>query len=116
MNRLLDKVAVVPGAGGGIGLGVARRFAAEGAKVVIAELNESTGKCAANEIESEFGTRVLFVKTDVSQKEDILAMVDATVHHFERVDILVNNAWGGGQLSRLEYKTTALMERALRVG
>jgi NAD(P)-dependent dehydrogenase (short-subunit alcohol dehydrogenase family) len=116
MNRLLDKVAVVTGAGGGIGLGVARRFAAEGAKVVIAELNESTGKCAANEIESEFGTRVLFVKTDVSQKEDILAMVDATVHHFERVDILVNNAWGGGQLSRLEYKTTALMERALRVG
>ncbi len=116
MNRLQDKVAIITGSGEGIGLGVARRFAAEGARIVIAELNESTGKSAANDIELDFGRSVLFVKTDVSQKDNIMSMVDATVEHFGRIDILVNNAWGGGQLSRLEYKDTELMDRALGVG
>ena len=116
MNRLLDKVAIITGAGEGIGLGVARRFAAEGANIVIAELNESTGKSAAHGIESDFGKKALFVKTDVSQNKSIRGMVDATIEHFGQVDILVNNAWGGGEISRLEHKTTELMDRALRVG
>lgn len=116
MNGLLDKVAIITGAGEGIGLGVARRFAAEGANIVIAELNESTGKSASHGIESDFGKEALFVKTDVSQNESIRGMVDATIEHFGQVDILVNNAWGGGEISRLEHKTTELMDRALRVG
>jgi NAD(P)-dependent dehydrogenase (short-subunit alcohol dehydrogenase family) len=116
MNRLADRVGIVTGAGEGIGLGVARRFAAEGAAVAIAEFNEETGRRAAAGIESDFGVGTLFVRTDVGKKEDVLRMVDATVQRFGRVDILVNNAWGGGQLSRLEHKTTELMEHGLRVG
>jgi len=116
MKRLADKVAIVTGAGEGIGLGVARRFAAEGASVTIAELNEETGRSAATGIESDFGTGALFAQTDVGRKEDVLRMVDATVQRFGRVDILVNNAWGGGQFSRLEHKTSELMEHGLRVG
>lgn len=116
MDRLRDKVAIITGAGDGIGRGVARRFAAEGAKVVVAELNEETGKRVAAGIEADFGAKALFVRSDVSNEESVLDMVDATVKHFGRVDILVNNAWGGGELSRLEHKSTELMERALRVG
>lgn len=96
MNRLLDKVAIITGAGEGIGKGVARKFAAEGASVVVAEFNDETGTGTAAELESDFGVRALFVRTDVRTKEDVLAMVDATMQKFGRADILVNNAWGGG--------------------
>lgn len=116
MNRLGGKIAIITGAGDGIGKGVARRFAAEGADVLVAELNESTGKRAAEEIAAEFGRKAFFVRTDVGDRASVLAMVDAAVSRFGRVDILVNNAWGGGEISRLEHKSTELMERALRVG
>jgi len=115
-KRLEDRVAIITGAGDGIGLGVARRFAAEGASLTIAELNEETGRQAATGIESEFGVPALFVPTDVGKKGDVIRVVDATVQRFGRVDILVNNAWGGGQVCRLEHKTTELMEHALDVG
>jgi NAD(P)-dependent dehydrogenase (short-subunit alcohol dehydrogenase family) len=115
MNRLLDKVAIVTGAGQGIGRGIARRFASEGAAVVIAEINAETGQRTAKEIKSDFGTKALFVRTDVSKKEDVMAMVDAAVKTFGRVDILVNNAWSQTDYSRLEHKTDTDMEGALRV-
>ena len=116
MDRLRDKVAIITGAGQGIGRGIARRFASEGAAMVIAEIDAEQGQRTAKEIEFEFGTKAIFVRTDVSRKEDVLAMVDATIKTFGRVDILVNNAWGGGGYSRLEHKTDEGMEQALRVG
>ena len=116
MNRLVDKVATITGAGQGIGMGIARRFASEGAAVVIAELNAETGQQTAREIEADFGVKAPFVQTDVSSKESVLAMVDYAITEFGRVDILVNNAWGGGTFSRLEHKTDTGMEKALRVG
>ncbi len=118
MKRLQEKVAIITGAGEGIGRGVARRFAAEGASVAVAEFNEETGQRTAAELEKNFGVKALFVHADITLKHDVLSMVDSTIKHFGRVDILVNNAWGraGGGMSRLEYKTDDEMNQALNVG
>ena len=118
MKSLQNKVAIITGAGEGIGRGIARRFATEGAGVVVAEFNDETGKRTVAELEKEFGAKALFVHTDVRSKDDVLAMVDQTVRHFGRVDILVNNAWAnsGGGMSRLEYKTDEEMEHAIKLG
>ena len=112
MSRLDGRVAIVTGAGRGIGRGIARRFASEGAKLVIAELEEGAGRRVAEEI----GGAAIFVPTDVGVKADVQAMVERTVAEFGAADILVNNAWGGGTMERLEHKTDAAMEHAWRVG
>ncbi|MFF1921888.1 SDR family NAD(P)-dependent oxidoreductase [Streptomyces sp. NPDC058221] len=107
---LEGRVAIVTGAGDGIGAAVARRFAAEGAGVLVAELNEETGRATADAI----GGR--FVRTDVGDKTQVLAMVDAAVREWGRVDILVNNAWGAGDVGRVENKTDEMLARGLGVG
>ncbi|MEU9202153.1 SDR family oxidoreductase [Streptomyces sp. NPDC048332] len=107
---LEGRVAIVTGAGDGIGAAVARRFAAEGARVLVAELNEETGRATAEEI----GGR--FVRTDVSDRAQVLAMVDTAVREWGGVDILVNNAWGAGDVGRVENKTDAMLARGLGVG
>ena len=104
MGRLDGKAAIVTGAGQGIGRGVARAFAREGAAVTIAEINPETGRAVAGELEDELGATSLFVPTDVLQQSDIHRMVDATVDTFERVDILVNNAYVAAPFNRLESK------------
>lgn len=107
---LEGRVAIVTGAGDGIGAAVARRFAADGARVLVAELNEETGRATAEEI----GGR--FVRTDVSDKAQVLAMVDTAIREWGSVDILVNNAWGAGDVGRVENKTDAMLARGLGVG
>src|SRR5690606_32961330 len=107
MGRLEGKVAVITGAGDGIGRGMARRFAAEGAKVLVAEIDETAGKAVAEELTAEFGTPARFVQTDVGVKEQVVAMIDAARDEWGTVHILVNNAWGGGTISRVENKTDA---------
>jgi NAD(P)-dependent dehydrogenase (short-subunit alcohol dehydrogenase family) len=106
-------VAVITGAGDGIGRGTARRFAAEGAKVLVAELDESKGRATAEELTGEFGVEARFVRTDVREKADNLAMIEAALDAWGRVDILMNNAWGGGRLSRVEHKTDDLMAHGM---
>jgi NAD(P)-dependent dehydrogenase (short-subunit alcohol dehydrogenase family) len=115
MRRLEGKVAIITGSGQGIGRGIARRFAAEGAAVAVAERDVETGRAVVDEISGEFGTRAMFLRTDVSDKAQIVAMVDATVAAYGRVDVLVNNAWGGGTFTRLEHKTDADLEHGLQV-
>ena len=89
--KLEGKSALVTGAGSGIGRAIARLFAAEGASVLIAELNEETGAAAAREIEGA-GGRARFWRTDTGREEDVKAAIAAAVEAFGRLDILVNNA------------------------
>ena len=103
--RLQDKVAIVTGGGSGIGTAYTRRFLAEGAKVMIADIGEEQGRRAAADLAGDGD--VEFVRTDIADPASAQAAVDATVERFGRVDILVNNAaiygdYNGGDNS-LEY-------------
>ncbi len=89
--RLEGKVAIVSGAASGMGATTARRFAKEGAKVVIADMLENEGQQVAAEITRTNGTAE-FMRLDVTNEDDWKAVVDATVQKFGKLDILVNNA------------------------
>ncbi len=112
MGQLNGRVAIVTGAGLGIGRAIAQRYVEEGAKVVVAELKPEPGKLAADEL----GEDALFIQTDAGDKASVENMVEATVDHFGTLDILVNNAWGGGRIGRVEKKTVELMNHGLGVG
>jgi NAD(P)-dependent dehydrogenase (short-subunit alcohol dehydrogenase family) len=86
VDRLRDRVAVVTGGGSGIGLATARRFASEGAKVVVVDLNADAGEAAAKEVGGEF------VACDVSAEESVAELFDGVVDRHGRVDIAFNNA------------------------
>ena len=101
-GRLQDRVAIVTGGGDGIGRGITRVFAAEGAKVLVAEINDETGNQVAKECDAEFGADVRFLKTDASSRADNQAMIEFARDTWGTVDILVNNAWGNaGGISRV---------------
>lgn len=89
--RFKDKVAIVTGAAQGIGEAYARALAAEGAKVVVADLNEDSGQRVAKEIEADGGT-AMFVRCDVSDAASATACAEATVAAYGGIDHLVNNA------------------------
>jgi len=99
-DSLVDKVAVITGAGRGIGKELARALAWLGAKVIIAEINDY-GKDVETLIKSEGGT-VLFVKTDISKEEDIRFLEKKVIKTFGKVDILINNAYASASGSVLE--------------
>jgi NAD(P)-dependent dehydrogenase (short-subunit alcohol dehydrogenase family) len=105
MGGLEKRVAIVTGGGEGIGRGIVRRFAADGARVVVADRDGDLGARTAAAAADEFDAEVLAVTTDVSAKAQVRRMVEETVDRFGRVDVLVNNAWGGGGLRRVEFKT-----------
>ncbi len=88
MNRVKDKVCIVTGAASGMGRADAKMLAAEGAKVVLTDLNEKDGQAAAAEI----GDKALFIKHDVSSEADWEKVVATAVSHFGGLDVLVNNA------------------------
>ncbi|HEX5615897.1 MAG TPA: SDR family oxidoreductase [Acidimicrobiia bacterium] len=90
MGRLDDRVAIITGAGQGIGLAYARRFLEEGAKVVVAEINEERAESAMKQLAGS-GPAV-FVQTDISDEASAQACADAAVAEFGTIDILLNNA------------------------
>jgi 3-oxoacyl-(acyl-carrier-protein) reductase len=89
--KLKDKVAIITGAGSGIGEATAIRFAKEGAKVVINDVNMEAANSVLEKVK-EIGGEGLVIKADISKKDDVEGMMHKVVEHFGKLDILVNNA------------------------
>lgn len=104
-----ERVAIVTGAADGIGAGIVRRLVEDGVRVVAADIDVESGAA----LQTQFGDRVRFVRTDVTSEQDIVALVASAVSVFGKVDILVNNAWGGGGMGRVENKTNELLQHGL---
>lgn len=109
-GQLDGKVALVTGGGAGIGAGLVRRFADEGARVVVADVDEEQGTAVAEAVQG------LFVSCDVAKRNDVEQAVAGTVERFGSIDVLVNNAWGGGSIGRVENKTGEALNAGMAVG
>lgn len=97
MKQLQDKVAIITGAGSGIGKAAALLFAREGASVVVADISEENGKSVVDDIKQS-GSEALFVKADSASAEDNEKLVKRTIGKFGALDIAINNAGIGGPL------------------
>jgi len=99
--RLKDQVAIITGAGSGIGAESARRFVEEGAKVLIADMQDEKGQAVADEL----GDNAQFLHVDVSQEQHVEAAVAEAMSSWGRLDCIFNNAGFGGALGSIETTT-----------
>lgn len=112
MGKLLEgRTALVTGGGQGVGQGIARALAQAGAHVAIAQRKADQGEEEARHLRDTYGVDAVFLQTDVTQRADVEAMVEAAHDRFGRLDILVNNA-GGSFPKRIEKHSDADMEGA----
>ena len=109
--RLKDKVAIVTGGGSGFGAGIVRKFVAEGAQVLVADLNLD----AALDVAASVGAAARALRVDVANAADVRSMMDAAEQHFGRLDILVNNAGVTHLPQPLEDVTEADFDRIVAV-
>ena len=101
-DRLAGRVAVVTGGASGMGRATVERFLHEGARVVVADLNDESGKATVAAADSEgAGDRIRYVRTDVASEPDVEAMIAAAVEEFGRLDVVFNNAGVGGAFGAL---------------
>src|SRR3954447_4168423 len=108
-GRLEGKVAVITGGASGIGEATVRRFVAEGASVVIADLQQELGEAVA----ADLGAVTRFVVTDVTQEADISAAVDLAVSEFGSLDVMFNNAGIVGAIGRIAETSAEAWDRTV---
>jgi NAD(P)-dependent dehydrogenase (short-subunit alcohol dehydrogenase family) len=111
--KLKDKVAIVTGAAKGIGWGIAKVFVEEGAKVVVVDWDEKEGPKTAEELRKA-GGEAIYVKCDVSNEDNVKAMIQASLDKFGRIDILVNDA-GVGVYKTVLDATSEEWDRCLNI-
>ena len=112
--RLVDKVAVITGAGSGMGKATAILFAREGARVVVADVNAATGAETVRTITGA-GSKATFIKADVSRDADVAALVAETVRAYGRLDILFNNAGVPQAFTPVEEVSAAMWDQIMGV-
>lgn len=96
--RLKDKAVIITGGAGGIGSGMARAMAKEGAKVAIVDLNEEQGNAVAVELQ-KISPDSMFIKADLTERERLHEIVDTVVEKYGKLDVLVNNAHASRQVN-----------------
>ncbi len=111
--KLAGRTAIITGAASGIGKATAMRFAAEGARVVIADINAEAGQACASAINAE-GRQAIFIETDVSKSSDLQKLIDSSLQTFGSLHILHNNAFWNEAATALEAREAA-WQRALDV-
>ncbi len=114
MGRLDRKVAVITGAASGMGRATARRFAAEGARLLLADIDAARGEEVTGVITAAGGTAT-FIRADVSRAGDVRAMVTSAVEHYGALDVLFNNAGIEGESGRLADSSEENFDRVLAV-
>ena len=110
MNRMQGKVVVVTGGAGGLGREDALLLAREGAKVVITDVNDAAGQ----EMAAEIGDAAIFLRHDIALESDWKRVVETTVEHFGRLDVLVNNA-AILQVGSIEDTTLEMWQKVQRI-
>lgn len=113
-KRLNGKIAIVTGAGKGIGAGIARVFGAQGAVVVVVDLDEAWGRKTVDAI-TQAGGRASFLRADVSVEKEMNAMARHTVEKHGRIDILCNNAGIYTHMARIETMTAEEWDKIIAV-
>ena len=111
MNRLTGKIAVITGGSSGIGEASVRLFVAEGASVVIADIQDDKGERLA----AELGSAVRYVHTDVTSEAQVKAAIDLAVHDFGRLDCIFNNAGYPGENGAIADLTAAGFDQTVAV-
>lgn len=115
MGRFDGQVAIVTGGAQGIGGGVARRLAAEGAKVLIADIDSKASSANVDRIKKAGGTAAA-IAADMSKTSDVRAMVRGATERWGRLDILVQNAWGGAQSPQIRGSAVEVSEEGWDYG
>lgn len=95
MKLLSEKVAIITGGARGIGKSIAQKFAVEGCRVVIGDIDESGGKSTIRELRAN-GAEAIFIKCDHTDSKMVQGLVNEAISYFKKIDILVNNAGGFG--------------------
>ena len=110
-GRLEGKVAVITGAASGIGAGTARRFVAEGAMVVVADMQDAAGRALVDEL----GSSTRFARTDVTSESEVAAAVDLAVAEFGRLDVMFNNAGIVGAVGRISETSAEAWDNTIAI-
>ena len=110
-ERLNGKVALITGGASGIGEGTVRRFVSEGARVIIADLQDGPGAALANDL----GSSTRFIRTDVAKEADLARAVDLAVSEFGHLDIMFNNAGIVGTVGRIAETDTDQWDRTVAI-